>query len=259
MKKLIRNQFGEIQEVEVNPNVSENGRMLNPTSNGKIVAAVIQSPAEKASWQRNPLDEMFQTYRNLSVKNAQAEAAIQARAQALTKQENMIASETMRNALPAGVADLHKIISPYIYTFQAIELAPGQTDRSTIIISNEAPFVLQGMMRAVFLKTLAGPVYINPEDRNIAFANSSPGLSFTITDEGSTKPFMKDPIPIDAVAAPHFPFVYPYGHLFLAKTAVTVTYTNEHPTNTYIPFMTFIGAKLFIDPKGNLGSLQSAQ
>lgn len=227
---------------------------------GRIVSAPTAETSVTPSYAfRNPLDDMVSAYQALTVKNARLEAGVTARAQRVTEQENVIARDAMKAIFPGGAPDLEKIIAPYFYAFQAPELLPNTTQKSTVIISNEAPFLLMAMNKVVFRMTQAGPVAINPDERDFTLPKDAPGLSFTIEDEGSSKPFMKTPISANFFANPRDPFVFPVGHLYLAKSSVAITWSNEHPTETYIPFAMLIGAKLYIDNKGTLGSLVSGQ
>lgn len=156
---------------------------------------------------------------------------------------------------PGNVGDLNRVIWPFWFTFTpAPELAPGESLGANFAVTQEAAFVVMAITKTVH-KVTAGPVYtyVDPDDESIAGQN--PGLSFYIRDAQSSRVFMQTTVQLDHLGAPRFPTVLAQPMLFLPNSVVEAGYSNAHPTDTYVPFVTMFGYRLRIEDAENIRSL----
>lgn len=152
--------------------------------------------------------------------------------------------------VPGNVGDINRVIWPFFFSNDLQEVAPNETVVTNFSVTQEASFVMMQYSRVVYLRT-EGPdnlVYIQPSDNNY----DEYGLKFTVTDPQSGRSFFNIPLSIRQVGDPRFPTAFPSPELVLPNATVQVTFTNEHPTNVYVPILSFFGYRVRIDSSTGL-------
>lgn len=161
-----------------------------------------------------------------------------------------------QNMRPGNVGSINRVFWPFWFTFTAPTLTPNSASQGFTTITQEAAFVLMSYSKAVYKKT-AGPTqytYIDPNDPSASGAVD--GLKFTLKDSSSTRVFHNSPIEIDQIGHPEFPSVLPTPILFLPNATIEITYNNDHPTDTFVPFVTLFGYRVRIeDAQALLGTV----
>lgn len=155
-----------------------------------------------------------------------------------------------QNLVPGNVGAINRIIWPFWFTFTAPQLAPNVTSQGFVTITQEAAFVWMAYSKAVF--TLAGGVYTYVDPEQAGASGSTDGLKFSIRDSQSTRVFHNTPLDIDQIGSPQYPSVLPTPMMFLPNSNIEITYANENPTVTYVPFITLFGYRVRVDDAQNL-------
>lgn len=156
-----------------------------------------------------------------------------------------------KSGLEAGnVGAINRIIWPFWFPFTAPQLGPNETSQGFTTVTQEACFVWTSYTKSVF--KLDGGVYTYIDPQNSSAAGSSDGLKMAIRDSQSTRNLHNLPLDIDMIGDPSYPSVLPTPMLFLPNSNIEITYTNENPSVTYVPFITLFGYRMRIEDAQNL-------
>jgi hypothetical protein len=154
---------------------------------------------------------------------------------------------------PGNVGDINRVIWPFYFTTQITDpIAPNTTVRTSINVTQEAAFTWMSYMKAVYLFN-PGPdtlTYIDPDASNNA--SLAPGLGFTIRDAQSQREFFGGFVDLDTVGNPRFPSTLPSPMLVIPNGVLEVTFSNSHPTNYYLPRISFFGYRMRIENQQEL-------
>lgn len=159
----------------------------------------------------------------------------------------------LRGMKPGNIGDINRVIWPFFFTFDSEDLVPGRTVIKSFSVTQEASFLWRMSTKAVFLKTGVEPnieyTYLDPVDP----AGGAPGLKFSLRDAQSTREFNGNRAQsMDTMGFGNFPDVLPSSQMMLPNATMQITLTNEHATNIYRPWITFIGYRLRIEDSQNI-------
>lgn len=157
-------------------------------------------------------------------------------------------STQMPSLAGGNIRDINKIIWPFFFGTKKVIVPPGETVNSFTSITQEAAFNWAVAVRSVFERrpNPAQPdgfdyIYIDPKDWQDGYV---PGLSYVITDAQSDRSFQFDPTPIDHMGFAEEPTRLETPMLVSANNVLEVKFFNEHPTKTYIPFISLYGFRI---------------
>lgn len=159
--------------------------------------------------------------------------------------------QALKGFRPGNIGDINRAIWPFFFTFASEDLVPGRTILKSFTVTQEAAFLWRMSTKAVFLKTGVEPninyEYIDPVTDN------APGLKFSLRDAQSTRELNGNRAQtMDTMGFANFPDVLPSSQLMLPNATMQISLTNEHPTNVYRPFVTFIGYRIRIEDAQNI-------
>lgn len=167
----------------------------------------------------------------------------------------------MANALgplltPGNIGDINSVIWPFYFTTDAPEspIAANETFQTGFSVTQEAAFIMMSFTKTVYLVEGDAPdeswTYLDP-----AAQPSAPGLVFTLRDGSSSRQLFNTPINMDAYGNPRYPTKFPRPVMLLPNQVMQVAFTNSHPTNVYVPFISAFGYRIRIDQAQKLLSL----
>lgn len=167
----------------------------------------------------------------------------------------------MANALgplltPGNIGDINSVIWPFYFTTDIpnTPLAANETFQTGFSVTQEAAFIMMSFTKTVYLVEGEEPdeswTWLDP-----SIQPSAPGLVFTLRDGSSSRQLFNTPINIDAYGNPKFPTKFPRPVMLLPNQVMQVAFTNSHPTNVYVPFITAFGYRIRIDQASKLLSL----
>jgi hypothetical protein len=157
---------------------------------------------------------------------------------------------------PGNIGDINSVIWPFYFTTDApnTPLAANESFQTGFSVTQEAAFIMMSFTKTVYLVEGEEPAeswtYLNPSDQP-----SAPGLVFTLRDGSSSRQLFNTPINIDNYGNPRFPTKMPRPVMLLPNQVMQVAFTNSHPTNVYVPFITAFGYRIRIDEAQKLLSL----
>lgn len=158
---------------------------------------------------------------------------------------------------PGNIGDINSVIWPYWFStdIPSAPLAFGQSLQTGFSVNYEAAFIWMSYTKAVYLVEGEQPndswTYLDPD----AAQPSAPGLTFTIRDGSSSRQFFNTPILTDHYGNPRFPSKFPRPMMCLPNQVMQIQFTNSHPTNLYVPFITAFGYRMRVDQAKQLLSL----
>lgn len=161
---------------------------------------------------------------------------------------------------PGNVGDINRVIWPFWFTTQMVQIGPNSQVPSGFSVTQEASFVALSYTKSVFVRTTVPAInyqYLDPEAP--AGAGQATGLSFTLTDNTSTRQFIDKSLDTDQVGAPRFPTALPAPLLILPRSNISVNYINSNTVNTFVCFFTFFGYRIRIEDAYEIRSLASGQ
>lgn len=176
---------------------------------------------------------------------------------------NKTASQQMQSALdkglptylrPGNVGHLSQVIWPFWFTAPAPELVPGASLQTSFSVSLEASFIWMSFTKAIFKKVGGEYFYIDPEQVDPALGEAN-DLYFSLRDSLSSRVLTGQPIPIDMVGRPQFPSVLPTPMMVLPNGNLEIFWSNQHATQTYVPWITFFGYRMRIQDQEQIVSL----
>jgi hypothetical protein len=152
---------------------------------------------------------------------------------------------------PGNVGSLNRVIWPFFFTTNLVELPPNTAQTSSFTITQEACFVWMSFVKVVMLEDeLCGLTYIDPDVAGSG--GEAPGLSITIRDSQSSRDFQNTNINLDAYGNPRFPMIFPRPMLFTPNSNIQIGYQNQHDTNVYVPRVTAFGYRIRVEDAGSL-------
>lgn len=157
---------------------------------------------------------------------------------------------------PGNVGDINSVIWPFYFTTDTPDsgIAANETFQTGFSVTQEAAFIFMSYTKAIYLVEGEDEneswTYLSPEDQP-----SAPGLVFTLRDGSSTRQLFNTPIPMDGFGDPRFPTKFPRPTMLLPNQVMQIAFTNNHPTNVYVPKITAFGYRIRIDQASKLLSL----
>jgi hypothetical protein len=157
---------------------------------------------------------------------------------------------------PGNIGDINSVIWPFYFTTDAPDtpLAINETFQTGFSVTQEAAFIMMSFTKTVYLVEADPPneswTYLDPSAQP-----STPGLVFTFRDGSSSRQLFNTPMNMDMYGNPRFPTKFPRPVMLLPNQVMQVSFTNSHPTNTYVPFITAFGYRIRIDQATKLLSL----
>lgn len=124
----------------------------------------------------------------------------------------------------------------FIYESESLGLATGTSSNDTIQIEADSDFILQKLAQHT---TLADATYVSS-------ATPIPNISLLITDTGSGRQMMNNPIPIPSFfGSGQLPFILPNPRKIAKNSVLNIAYTNFDAAQTYSVRLAFIGYKIY--------------
>lgn len=157
---------------------------------------------------------------------------------------------------PGNIGDVNSVIWPFYFTTDRPDnpLAQNETFQTGFSVTQEAAFIFMSFTKSVYLVEGEAPnesyTYLNP-----AIQPSAPGLVFTLRDGSSSRQLFNRPIQMDNYGNPRFVAKLPRPVMLLPNQVMQIAFTNQHPTNVYLPFITAFGYRIRIDDAQRLLSL----
>jgi len=157
---------------------------------------------------------------------------------------------------PGNIGDINSVIWPFYFStdIPATPISTNETLQTGFSVTQEAAFIWMSYTKAVYLVEGEAPAdswtYLDP-----AAQPSAPGLVFTLRDGSSSRQFFNSPINIDTYGNPRFPTKLPRPIMLLPNQVMQVAFTNNHPTNIYVPIITAFGYRIRVDQADKLLSL----
>lgn len=155
---------------------------------------------------------------------------------------------------PGNLGDINKIIWPYFFSTAVPEatLSPGQNLQTGFQVTQEAAFILMSFTKTVYSNNSITNqwIYLDPNDEADQ-TNQAPGLTFTLRDGSSSRQFFNRPIPLSCYGNPRFPTKLPRPVMLLPNQIMQVQFNNSHPSNDYVPFLTFFGYRMRVEDAQN--------
>lgn len=132
----------------------------------------------------------------------------------------------------------------YVYESQALALAASGTTTDNVQIEADSSFIWQkGTYHA---PAPAGTALAASALGLVAGQAIIPNVAIMITDTGSGRQLMSQPIPIPSLfGTGALPFILPNPRLFMRNTTIQIQYTNLDATNAYSVRLAFIGYKVY--------------
>jgi hypothetical protein len=154
---------------------------------------------------------------------------------------------------PGNIGQINQIVWPFWFTFSAPELVAQTASSGFLTITQEAGFILLSITKSVFIKSGGAYTYVDPNVSTAA--GDTDALKFTIRDAQSSRVFHNLPMELDMVGHPEFPTVLPSPLYFLPNSTIEITYQNDNPSVTYVPFVTFFGYRIRMDDPNILSTV----
>lgn len=163
--------------------------------------------------------------------------------------EKMMTKQTFGAQLGEQTPFMSKRRDFYIYEAHATVTASG-TGTDTIQIEADSNFILEKM---VHWTTVSGLAPNLSTATTILFTGGltdqqiiQPNMLVQITDTGSGRNLMSNPIPIPSTfGSGKLPFILPHPRIFLRNTTIQISFTNADTVNGYVTRLAFIGYKVY--------------
>lgn len=154
--------------------------------------------------------------------------------------------------MPGNIGDVNKICWPFWFTNRTPELpaaAGGQNSqgKATVTITAEAAFIVTAITKAVFIHDEETDTWSYVDAEQSGQEPLTPGLSMALIDAQSSRNFMSKPINFDHIGSASFPSELPTPLLFLPNSIIETQLFNSNETNSYIPWITFLGVRCRIE------------
>lgn len=212
-------------------------------------------------------DQEMQKLQSLRSQVAQIEGIVNSKSKNLQLQQSLLSQQQIpsvhprdmeknlaRNLgpilAPGNVGDINKIVWPYYFTtdIPTEPLLAGQSFSTSFRVTQEAAFIFMSFMKAIYINNdaLSQWVYLDPNDES-NLINQAPGLTFTFRDGSSTRQLFNTPMNVSSYGNPRFPTKFPRPVMLLPNQEMEIVFTNNHPNNEYIPFMTSFGYRMRVE------------
>jgi len=146
---------------------------------------------------------------------------------------------------PGNVGNLANVIWPFWFTTfgqnpqqPAVQLQPGQSAIVSFVVTQEAAFVLTQIAKVVHEDIVGATTYLDPDNFNVSVSNAN-GLSVVMRDASSTRDFMQNPIPVDAIGDPGNPTALPTP-MWIKENGRMEFFVGNEPTSGRIYWPKFI-------------------
>lgn len=124
----------------------------------------------------------------------------------------------------------------YVYEAETIAIAVGASTNDTISIEADSDFILQ---KLTYAADIAGASQLEA-------TRLVPNVLLQITDTGSGRQLMQDPIPIPSFfGTGQLPFILPNPRLFMRNSTIQVAFTSYEAAVTPDVRLAFIGYKVY--------------
>lgn len=154
--------------------------------------------------------------------------------------------------MPGNVGNLGNVIWPYWFQTQPQDptnpsLLPGQSTRLSFQVTQEAAFVMLNLIKVVHDSSGAVWTYLDPDDFDVGVSNAN-DLSFTMRDSSSTRDFIQNPIPFDAIGDPGNPSPLPTP-MWIKENGVIEFFVGNAPgsAKSYVPKIIAFGYRIRTD------------
>ncbi len=135
---------------------------------------------------------------------------------------------------PENVDDFRRDF--YIYEAESLGLVTGGTSNDVINIEADSDFILQKMTYEADIAAAAYTFTTNP----------IPLITIQITDTGSGRQLMQEPIPVNSFMGDgKLPFYLPNPRKFLRNSTIQIAFVNFDAAITYNLRLAFIGYKIY--------------
>ena len=158
---------------------------------------------------------------------------------------------------PGNIGDINSVIWPFYFPTEAPDtpIALNETFQTGFSVTQEAAFIFMSFVKTVYLVEGDAPndswTYLDPDQSN----PSAPGLVFTLRDGSSSRQLFNTPMNLDHFGNPRFPTKFPRPVMLLPNQVMQIAFTNNNPTNLYVPFITAFGYRIRIDDAQKILSL----
>jgi len=145
---------------------------------------------------------------------------------------------------PGNIGDINNVVWPFFFTFQGVDIAPGQSLIQSFSVTQEAGFLWRSASAQVFRKVAGNYEYIDPylADESL---NAPNGLVFGYQDAQSTRQFngraLQD---ISTLGSANFPTIWPSTVFLLPNQTMQLTLSNNNATETYRAWVTVSGYRI---------------
>lgn len=124
----------------------------------------------------------------------------------------------------------------YIYESETVAIAVGASTNDTISIEADSDFILQ---KLTYQADIAGATQLDG-------TRLLPNVSLQITDTGSGRQLMQNPIPIPSFfGTGQLPFILPNPRLFMRNSTIQIAFTSFEAAITPTVRLAFIGYKVY--------------
>lgn len=124
----------------------------------------------------------------------------------------------------------------YIYEAESLAIIAGGTSNDVINIEADSDFILQKMTYEADIAAAAYTFTTNP----------IPLITIQITDTGSGRQLMQNPIPVNSFMGDgKLPFYLPNPRKFLRNSTIQIAFVNFDAAVTYNIRLAFIGYKIY--------------
>lgn len=124
----------------------------------------------------------------------------------------------------------------YVYEAESLGIIAGGTSNDVINIEADSDFILQKMTYEADIAAAAYTFTTNP----------IPLITIQITDTGSGRQLMQNPIPVNSFMGDgKLPFYLPNPRKFLRNSTIQIAFVNFDAAVTYNIRLAFIGYKIY--------------
>lgn len=135
--------------------------------------------------------------------------------------------------MPGNIGEITKVIWPFFFPARRVRLEPGQSDRGSFTVTQEAAFVMTSLTKVVHREDGGGLVsYIDPRDFDVAVGGAN-DLVYTMRDASSSREFQSLPLALDHIGDPWEPTPFPTPMLVRENGTIEFQLTNNSLTETY--------------------------
>lgn len=155
----------------------------------------------------------------------------------------------MKNKVPdvtaSGIRDVNKVIWPFLFSSGFLETSPTiQFAEKNITVTQEAGFVILGMIKQVFKKNGTGDyTWINVREN----ASQIKDLYMTLSDPQSGRNFHRDPISVENIGDSLFPTKFLARPLILPNSSINVKVYSQSTSENYFTNISFFGYRVRIE------------